>query len=63
MRYPYKSTKRVSQYFEVYKNTLMEWNNSVNLTAIRDEDGIIYRHFVDSLMLLKAVDTFPLFLI
>ena len=45
-------------YFEVYKNTLMEWNNSVNLTAIRDEEGIIYRHFVDSLMLLKAVDIF-----
>jgi len=45
-------------YFEIYKNTLMEWNNSINLTAIRDEEGIIYKHFVDSLMLLKAIDNF-----
>lgn len=45
-------------YFEVYKNLLLDWNAHMNLTAIKDEDGIIYKHFVDSLMLLKVVDDF-----
>ncbi|MGB9770238.1 MULTISPECIES: 16S rRNA (guanine(527)-N(7))-methyltransferase RsmG [Caldisericum] len=45
-------------YFEVYKNLLFDWNAHMNLTAIRDEDGIIYKHFVDSLMVLKVVDNF-----
>jgi len=49
-------------YFEVYKNLLLDWNAHMNLTAVRDEDGIIYKHFVDSLMVLKVVENFSNFL-
>lgn len=34
----------------------MEFNEKVNLTAITDPEGIEVKHFLDSLMLLKAVE-------
>lgn len=33
----------------------MEYNEKVNLTAITDPEGIEIKHFLDSLLLLKAV--------
>lgn len=33
----------------VYLEALKQWNTKINLTAIRDERGIIIRHFLDSL--------------
>ena len=35
--------------FERYLRELVEWNSRFNLTAIRDEDGIRTKHFLDSL--------------
>jgi len=35
--------------FESYVSLLLRWNARVNLTAIRDEDGILQRHFVESI--------------
>jgi 16S rRNA (guanine527-N7)-methyltransferase len=35
--------------FETYLHLLMRWNGRVNLTAIRDEEGILSRHFVESI--------------
>lgn len=35
--------------FESYLNLLQRWNSRTNLTAIRDEDGILKRHFVESI--------------
>ncbi len=34
---------------ERYQKELVEWNGRFNLTAIRDEDGIRTKHFLDSL--------------
>jgi 16S rRNA (guanine527-N7)-methyltransferase len=31
----------------------MTTNSQINLSAIRDEEGIIQKHFVDSIMLTK----------
>lgn len=39
--------------FYKYMNLLLEWNEKMNLTAITDEDGIILKHFVDSLTVLE----------
>lgn len=39
-----------------YAALLVEWNEKMNLTAIKDPDGIAVRHFEDSLTLCKAVD-------
>lgn len=35
--------------FEKFLTLFMEYNSHTNLSAIRDEDGIVEKHFVDSL--------------
>ena len=42
--------------FERYKQELMEWNSRFNLTAIRDENGIEIKHFLDSLTCILAFE-------
>lgn len=42
--------------FVTYRNKLKRWNEKINLTAIRDDKGIIEKHFLDSVSLLHYVD-------
>lgn len=37
--------------FEKFLEIFMETNSQINLSAIRDADGIVEKHFIDSLML------------
>ncbi len=39
--------------FDKYASLLVEWNSKFNLTAIKDADGIVVKHFVDSLIVLS----------
>lgn len=41
--------------FEVYISLFVRWNTRVNLTAIRDEEGILSRHFVESIACARAL--------
>ena len=41
--------------FDQYLSLLLRWNARVNLTAVRDEDGIIARHFVESIACARAL--------
>ena len=34
--------------FELYMERVLEWNERVNLTAIRDRDAFVEKHFIDS---------------
>ncbi|MBS1813559.1 MAG: 16S rRNA (guanine(527)-N(7))-methyltransferase RsmG [Acidobacteria bacterium] len=43
--------EKVYEKLEIYLNLLMRWNVRTNLTSIRDRDGIIQRHFGESLFL------------
>lgn len=43
--------------FQDYLSLLLRWNARVNLTAIRDEDGILARHFVESIACARALPT------
>jgi 16S rRNA (guanine527-N7)-methyltransferase len=36
--------------FAAYLSLLQKWNAKTNLTAIRDEDGILSRHFLESIL-------------
>jgi 16S rRNA (guanine527-N7)-methyltransferase len=36
--------------FAAYLTLLQKWNTRTNLTAIRDEEGILSRHFVESIL-------------
>jgi 16S rRNA (guanine527-N7)-methyltransferase len=42
-------------HFEDYLSLLLRWNARVNLTAIRDEEGILKRHFVESIACARAL--------
>lgn len=40
----------------LYGNLLLEWNEKINLTAIKEPDEIVVKHFIDSLSLLKIIN-------
>ena len=35
--------------FRIYEQLLLDWNSKINLTAVRDPEGIRIKHFLDSL--------------
>jgi 16S rRNA (guanine527-N7)-methyltransferase len=39
----------LAQRFEDYLSLILRWNARLNLTAVRDEEGILSRHFVESI--------------
>jgi 16S rRNA (guanine527-N7)-methyltransferase len=41
--------------FDLYASLLVEWNQKMNLTAITDSEGIVVKHFLDSLSFLSCV--------
>lgn len=41
--------------FIIYMELLKEWNQKINLTAIEDDEGIIIKHFIDSLTILPFI--------
>jgi 16S rRNA (guanine527-N7)-methyltransferase len=41
--------------FAVYLSLLLRWNRRINLTSIRDEEGILSRHFVESIACARAL--------
>jgi 16S rRNA (guanine527-N7)-methyltransferase len=47
------SSEQIEQ-FSIYEKLLLEWNKKINLTAIRDVQGIHIKHFLDSLSAVKG---------
>jgi len=47
-------TARQVAAFQRYEDELLEWNSRMNLTAIRDREGIRTKHFLDSLSCILA---------
>jgi len=45
----------VAAHFGDYCTLLLRWNARTNLTAVRDEDGILTRHFVESIACARAL--------
>jgi 16S rRNA (guanine527-N7)-methyltransferase len=48
-------TQPQTNQFEAYLSLLLSWNERVNLTAIRDEEGILSRHFVESILCARSL--------
>lgn len=46
------ATNEQCQKFEQYLSLLLKWNNIHNLTAIRDADDVVKRHFLESVALI-----------
>jgi 16S rRNA (guanine527-N7)-methyltransferase len=49
-------TPRQIAAFDAYEKLLMEWNEKINLTAIRDSEGIRTKHFLDSLTIVPLMN-------
>jgi len=47
---------RQVQQFVKYYEILVEWNSFMNLTGITEYEEVVQKHFVDSLVLSKAID-------
>lgn len=48
-------TEQQLQQFVIYYDTLITWNQKMNLTAIEEPVEVAYKHFVDSACLLRVV--------
>ncbi|AGK99578.1 16S rRNA (guanine(527)-N(7))-methyltransferase RsmG [Clostridium pasteurianum] len=44
--------KRYNKFIK-YKELIQEWNEKINLTAITDDEGIIKKHFIDSIKIFR----------
>ena len=40
----------------MYGNLLLEWNEKINLTAIKEPNEVLYKHFYDCILFFKNVD-------
>ncbi|MGB8259619.1 MAG: 16S rRNA (guanine(527)-N(7))-methyltransferase RsmG [Terracidiphilus sp.] len=47
--------EEVASRFAAYLALLVRWNARMNLTAVRDEEGILARHFVESIACARAL--------
>ena len=52
----FELTARQLEQFDSMRSFWWNYNEKVNLTAITDPEDIEVKHFLDSLMLLKAVE-------
>jgi len=50
------SEKQVEQFYEYYQ-LLLQWNKVMNLTAITELEEVVTKHFVDSLSIVKIIDS------
>ena len=48
--------EQIKKYFD-YMNLLLDWNEKINLTAIVKMDDIILKHFIDSMTILKYINS------
>ena len=47
----YLNDKHLEQ-FDIYRRELKEWNTRINLTSLTEDIDIIYKHFIDSLLII-----------
>lgn len=48
-------TKEQLNQLQIYFEVLMQWNEKINLTSLKEPEEIAIKHFLDSLMILKYV--------
>ena len=46
-------TEKKYEQFMQYKDLIKEWNEKVNLTAIKEDEEIVKKHFIDSMKVFK----------
>jgi len=49
-------TEKIENSLNLYGNLLLEWNEKINLTAIKDPEDVLYKHFYDCRLFFKNTD-------
>ena len=49
------NNKQENLFFK-YKQLILEWNEKINLTAIKEDEDFINKHFIDSLTITKYIE-------
>jgi len=52
-------TSDISQKLNLYGNLLLEWNEKINLTAIKEPEEVLFKHFYDCILFFKNVELPP----
>ncbi len=52
-------TDEIKNNLNAYGNLLLEWNEKMNLTAIKEPKEVLYKHFYDCILFFKNVDIPP----
>lgn len=55
-KYNISLSEKQKELFDTFLAIFLEKNKHINLSAIRDENGVIEKHFVDSLILSKFMN-------
>lgn len=45
----------IAERLNIYGNLLLSWNEKINLTAITAPEDVLYKHFYDCILFLKAI--------
>ena len=45
----------IAERLNLYGNLLLSWNEKINLTAITAPEDVLYKHFYDCILFLKAI--------
>ncbi len=56
LKYNIELTSDQINCLDEFSQILIEWNEKFNLTAITEPDQIVYKHLIDSLLVLKTID-------
>ena len=51
-----KLNEKQLEMFFCYKKLILEWNERINLTAIKNDEDFINKHFIDSLTIAKYIE-------
>ncbi len=49
-------TEEIEKKLNIYGSLLLEWNEKMNLTAIKEPREVLYKHFYDCILFFKNVD-------
>ena len=55
----FEASEKQTEMFYIYHETLVSWSGKMNLTAVKNGEEIVTRHFTESLLPLKAGILFP----
>ena len=49
-------TEKIESDLNTYGNLLLEWNEKINLTAIKEPEDVLYKHFYDCILFFKNTE-------